>query len=52
MQMVLTNIWETPFCQYCIFSEECTREMKYEARRETEPEEIFKAWDKPCCYQD
>lgn len=51
MKTVLTNIWESPYCQYCIFSEDCTWDMKYEARRETDPEEL-KVWDVPCCYQD
>lgn len=50
MQRVISNIFQSPYCQYCVFSEDCTVKMKIDAREETKPKNNNIVWKKPCCF--
>lgn len=50
MQRVITNIYQSPYCPYCIFSDDCTAKMKTDAREEIKHKKKNDVWKKPSCF--
>jgi hypothetical protein len=49
MQWVMSKWNECPFCQFCIFEQDCSSQHKWEAQQESD---TGKGWhDRPPCFQ-
>lgn len=51
MEWVMCSVLECPFCQFCIFEQDCTPKMKYEAREESKKENVIPYYELPDCFQ-
>lgn len=51
MQRVISNIFQSPYCQYCVFSEDCTVKMKFNGMNAEDllsrMDQILKEYDPP-----
>ena len=52
MQIVMCNIFQCPFCQFCVFEDDCTRENKFDARKESERGgKNIEYFEPPTCFE-
>lgn len=49
MERVMCNIWECPYCQFCLFEDDCSRDSKFEAREESKRNNNY--YEIPSCFQ-